>query len=473
MSYCHTTITSIRSQKKLLAQHTHIIACKCLTVVILTNTHNLSSCLYISKAMIANNDSTPPTISIIGGGLGGVVLAIGLLQHHIPFHIYESAPSFGEIGAGVAFGPNSVRALGLIAPGLLRAYVRHATTNESSDLADTFLSFRRGTSQGGFAGEHLFNLRGGETARKVTGMPTRCCVHRAHFLDEIVKILPKECVSFGKTLAKIDEIATDELVLHFADGSTATASAVVGCDGIRSPTRKHIHETQGHPKFSGEYAYRALVPREIFKKSMGVERTVNGQVYVGSGGYMITYPVEHGTNINMVAVCCRPTSSWKHETWVAPSTEEDLKQDFEGWDEELVGLLTKYGTRDRWALFDNLHTDPYFRGRICLLGDSAHATTPHLGAGAGMAMEDAYVLSHLLKDIADPQDITEAFAKYDAIRRPSSQELVRLSRLSGLTYAFLDESIGSDVVKMETEFAKRYNWLWEEDLQQNLAQLSA
>jgi salicylate hydroxylase len=90
--------------------------------------------------------------------------------------------------------------------------------------------------------------------------------------------------------------------LHFADGSTATASAVIGCDGIKSKTRGYLFNHKVNPEYTGEYGYRALVPEKLAREILGDDIALNGQLYVGYGGFIITYPVEHGKLINMVSV---------------------------------------------------------------------------------------------------------------------------------------------------------------------------
>ncbi|KAH8707114.1 hypothetical protein GQ44DRAFT_777503 [Phaeosphaeriaceae sp. PMI808] len=92
-----------------------------------------------------NNHPSYP-IAIVGGGLGGLALAVGLIKHGVHIHIYEAAPAFSEIGAGVAFGVNSTTALHLIDPRLLEGYKKHATFNASPDSENTFVTLRRGTN---------------------------------------------------------------------------------------------------------------------------------------------------------------------------------------------------------------------------------------------------------------------------------------------------------------------------------------
>ena len=83
------------------------------------------------------------SVAIVGGGIGGILLALGLLKYpHIDVHVYESAPSFGEVGAGVTIGPNAQRALELIGPSAHEAFVKHATGNQWASHRTAFLDFK-------------------------------------------------------------------------------------------------------------------------------------------------------------------------------------------------------------------------------------------------------------------------------------------------------------------------------------------
>lgn len=444
-----------------------------------------------TKTMTPTPDSNasaakPYNIAIIGGGIGGVVLAIGLLRHNIPVHIYESASSFGEIGAGIAFGPNSTRALALVSPDLLTAYKKHATYNEGGLHAATFLTFRHGMDSvdgvgGRKAGDVAFEVGSEKHAGSWTGTCVRSCVHRARFLDEIIKFVPEGTASFGKSLVALEEVNEEGgeggggrgVRMRFADGSEAFADAVVGCDGIKSKTREALYGDMLTPRFTGEYAYRAMVPAEAAIQVLGREMAVNGQLYIGRGAYFITYPVEHGRLINMVALICKPESEWTHDTWLKPSTREEVVAELKGWHPGLVRLLADHGTRDKWALHDLMHEEKFSRGRVCLLGDSSHASTPHLGAGAGSAIGDAYILSNILTTIDKKEDLTRAFLAYDSVRRPRTQRVVNISRAQGIAVAFLDKNVGEDEEALKKDTFDRYDWVWDEDLEKQLEEAMA
>ncbi len=118
-----------------------------------------------------------------------------------------------------------------------------------------------------------------------------------------------------------------------------------------------------------------------------------------------------------------------------------------------------------WALFDMLPAPTYYTGNVVLLGDAAHASTPHQGAGAGQALEDAFILSLLLGDMKtrSARDIPAAFRAYDAVRRPRSQKVVSTSRAAGATYALQGQALDNlDLVG--EELLQRYKWIWAEDL---------
>lgn len=113
----------------------------------------------------------------------------------------------------------------------------------------------------------------------------------------------------------------------------------------------------------------------------------------------------------------------------------------------------------QWAIFD-LGDQPaptFYKGRVCITGDAAHATSPHHGAGAGFCIEDSAVLAELLSDeaVKDHRDLEAVFAAFDASRRERCQWLVKSSRWIGDCYEWRAEGVGRDFGKIEDEINRR------------------
>lgn len=433
-----------------------------------------SNHLKMNGNIFQNHTQLP--IAIIGGGLGGLALAVGLLKHGIQVHIYESAGAFSEIGAGVAFGINSITALHLLDPRLLEGYKKHATFNADPSRARTFMSFRWGTDgheqDRHKAGDAMFNLDDDwepERARDL-GVRTRSCIHRARLLDELVALLPANITTFKKSFVAAERNDDGTFVIRFSDGSETSASAIIGCDGIKSKVRELVCGAQVHASYAGEVAYRAMVPKADAERALGADSASNGTIYCSHGGYVVTYPIENGDFVNMVAIPhdAGQTWTWSQDDWTVPATSADLRSNFEGWYPSLIDTISEYLLPGKWALFDLQHDAPYYSGKICLLGDSAHATTPHLGAGAGMAMEDAYILSQLIASVSNIAHIEKAFQAYDAVRRPRTQTCIARSRDAAMAMDFMNPNIKDNTGALKEALERSYRWLWHEDLEAQL-----
>lgn len=260
----------------------------------------------------------PSSIAIVGGGIGGLCLAIGLANHqHLRVSIFEAASAFTEIGAGLALGPNAQQALRLLSHAAERAFRNQATANSSPEFSNTWFDFRRG----------IDGLSLGKMENK-TGQQT---VHRAKFLDELAKLIPQGVAHFGKRLARLEETGLSDILLHFTDGTTATADCVIGADGVHSTVRKHLlgaATPAATPVFSGIVAYRGLIPIEVADEVLG-EYAHNAYLWCGKGGMVMSYPIDFGRLVNVVAAC--DGKSWDQGASAVPSTPEQLSQDFEGW----------------------------------------------------------------------------------------------------------------------------------------------
>lgn len=427
---------------------------------------------YLLQKMSSSPDLSPNriTIAIIGGGLGGLALAIGLLEHtNIKFHIYEAASAFSEIGAGVMFGPHSVNALRLLHPKALEAFKKCVTYNADENMARHWPTFRYGV--GKESGNVIYQILPNEKVGAiidVCGTRPMSSVHRARFLDEFVNILPEGSASFGKALTEVEEVA-EGVRMVFGDGSSAVADAVIGCDGIKSRTRASLFPGI-EPRYAEEYAYRSLVDAEVVKEIMGKTLGGNAQLWCGFGGYIVHYPVEQGRLVNVVAVKRDKDKNGRHsyDKLITPTKRDDMYEAWRDWDPRLQQLLRKFKTPDKWALWDLPHNERYFRGRICLMGDAAHAVVPHLGSGAGMAMEDAYILSNLIGTANQAGDLEKVFEVYDAARRPRTQKMASKSREAGIYHAFEKERVLDDHGTLQSEASTIYSWVWEFDLEASL-----
>ncbi|KAF2105962.1 mannitol 1-phosphate dehydrogenase [Lophiotrema nucula] len=416
--------------------------------------------------------SKPYSLAIVGGGISGLVLAIALLEQGIKPTIYEAAQHFSEIGAGVALGPNAVRAMSMMSPKIEDAFNICKTHNLSPGMENTWFTIRIGDARK--AGKDGFVKPGVKIGDawfdvKFSKNENRGGVYRAHFLDELVKHVPDEIAHFGKKLVDVGEADNGDVILNFADGSTAQHTAVIGCDGIKSRTRA-IVLGQGDPAtkavFSGKYAYRGLIPMDEAVELVGEEEAKNSQMYFGYHGHVLTFPVQKGKTMNVVAFAS--SEEWKDEKWVVTTSKQDMVDDFAEWGPTVKAIINAMQKPDIWALFYHPPARTYYKDRICLVGDAAHATTPHQGAGAGMCIEDAAILSAVLKEANDIEGLKKAFAAYDEVRRPRTQKNVVTSKEAGMLYDF--ELEGDDLDKIEENDRNRMYWIWDEDLDAEVEQ---
>ncbi|KAJ4984083.1 mannitol 1-phosphate dehydrogenase [Stagonosporopsis vannaccii] len=411
-------------------------------------------------------------IAIVGGGISGLCLAITLLRYDIPITVYEAASHFSEIGAGVYLGPNAGRAMKLMSPKIHEAFIKTKTGNQWKEKEDSWFTIRVGderkADKDGFVkpgkrvGDALFDVpmeAGGE----------RGGVYRAAFLDELVKDVPDHVARFGKRLVDLSNAKDNsgDMVLHFADGTTAQHSAVIGCDGIKSKTRPWLlgkDDPASFAEYSGKYAYRGLIPMEKAIKLLGEDVAANSSIFLGYHGHILTFPVQKGKTMNVVAF--NSSKTWDEEKWVVTTSKEQMEADFADWGPQVQKIVGAMEKPDIWALFMHPPCNTFYKGRLCLLGDAAHATTPHQGAGAGMCIEDSYILANLIKDANDVDDVQAAFKAFDQVRRERTQKNVTTSQEAGMLYDM--ELFGDDLEKIEHSFLTRMQWIWEFDIEKQL-----
>ncbi|ETI20207.1 hypothetical protein G647_08241 [Cladophialophora carrionii CBS 160.54] len=396
----------------------------------------------------------PFSIAIVGGGLAGLSLARGLLRRGVSCQVFEGAPAFADIGAGLSFAVNSIEALRLVDPESYECFVKRC--NEMSEKEDVYMTYRDGNAEDNHALTTLFCKGSGQQA-----------VHRTLLVKDMVALMPEGTWHMDKRLVSIDENPSGGVTLTFDDGTMFDADAVVGADGIKSRTRQLLlgeDNPDAKPKYSGEFGYRSLVPMDKAVDVLGEDFAKNGNVNIADGALTTTYPVEKGTMLNVVAARDQPT--WDDANWVVPANKQMVEEEFKSTGPQMQKVVSLLENPQKWSLWHHPAADTFYRGRFCIIGDAAHAATPHQGAGAGQAFEDALVLAKLLADenIKTADDIEQAFAAFDAIRRPRTLKIVDTSRENGEICMKKGETTGTDLQKIKNNLDKRFEWIWYDDL---------
>lgn len=188
---------------------------------------------------------------------------------------------------------------------------------------------------------------------------------------------------------------------------------------------------------------------------------------MGQDGHFLTFPVDHGATMNVVAFKVDP-GEWPSTTRLTlPSKKEDVYHDFKDFGatvHKIIDMLEP--DLDRWAIFDTgSNPMPYYnKGKVVVLGDAGHATSPHHGSGAGMCIEDAAIMAELIIDprVAENGDkgLAAAFKAYSDQRLERTQWLVQSSRRSGDLYEWRAEGVGRDMKKIEQECRERDETIW-------------
>ncbi len=218
---------------------------------------------------------------------------------------------------------------------------------------------------------------------------------------------------------------------------------VIGCDGIKSRVREILFgkgNPASYPHYTHKVAYRGLIAMEKAITALGEYKAMNQHNHIGPNAHLIHYPVANQTMINATAFVSDPDDWNDDKQMVAPASRTVVETAFAGWNPCVRALASLLPEKlEKWAVFDTCdYPAPFFsRGKICLAGDAAHASSPHHGAGACMGVEDALCITTLMKQVSESmrlmaatkgQALGVAFETFNAVRRTRSQWLVNSSR---------------------------------------------
>ena len=377
-------------------------------------------------------------IAIIGGGIGGLATAAALRDSGHEICVYEQADQFREIGAGVTLHPNATRLLEKLGFG-------HALRKIGSPTAGVRLMTATGDPI--------------ETGAPRGGAPLSDTghgynVHRAEFLDILVNALPSSGFKLGHRCA--DLVAdNDRITLTFENGASATSDLVIGADGIRSVVRQRLGlDTPAASE--GVMAYRGMVPVEKLpwaKDAQGL------YLWMGAGRSFLCYPVSAETVINIVAFV--PTDRDSAESWSALGDLSVLAAEYRGWDDRVRQTIAALSETYVWGIYDRPALQRWTSGHTILIGDAAHPMVPHLGQGAGQAIEDAYTLGVLLKGTSK-DTLPDRLASYERLRRDHTARVQAVARQAGRFYRTEFLHSGELDATMGT-WMKEVRWILEHD----------
>jgi 2-polyprenyl-6-methoxyphenol hydroxylase-like FAD-dependent oxidoreductase len=323
-------------------------------------------------------------VLIVGGGIGGLSVARELALRGIKATVVERAPQLNPVGAGIIMNPN---AMGVLERNGLADQVR----SDSWPYLARETRDRRG---------RLLATRDYKPLYESGKLAQGALVHRAHLLDVLYRSLPPGTVQFGVSLKSIP---TD-------------ADLVIGADGIHSQVRREFFG-EVKPRYMGYRSHRLIM------ENVAAVRCFTE--YLG-----------RGQRIGLVPIGEKRLYVWTtYNSPLKASLVENFERFFDQFsDETLQRLFAALPPRESIITteIEELWMDDWVRvstsNCAVLLGDAAHALTPNIGQGAGMAMEDAAVLA---EELASGAEIEHALGKYAQRRKPRVETVMRVSREVG------------------------------------------
>jgi 2-polyprenyl-6-methoxyphenol hydroxylase-like FAD-dependent oxidoreductase len=357
--------------------------------------------------------SAHPDVLIVGGGVGGLTLALSLHQAGISSRVFEAAPEIQPLGVGINLLPHAMRELSEL--GLAERLAAHCIETRELAFYSRHGQFIFKEPRGCFAGYDWPQLS----------------IHRADLhkvlLDAVQQRLGADAVRLGYRCLKVDQDSAG-VTMHFDKAAAQQGKLAIGCDGIHSALRAQLYPDQGPPKYSGVNMWRGAVRWPAF---------LGGDVMVSTGwmtvGKTVIYPIRPGTPetgglplINWVAEIERPEAV--RQDWTGRGRLADMMPAFAHLKFAFLDITAMMESTEEILEYPMVDRDPLDRwtfGRLTLLGDAAHPMYPRGSNGAGQAIVDARCLAGQIKKRGAT---SEALLAYEAVRRPATAQVVLTNR---------------------------------------------
>jgi 2-polyprenyl-6-methoxyphenol hydroxylase-like FAD-dependent oxidoreductase len=324
-------------------------------------------------------------VLVVGGGIGGLTAAVALRQQGIAVDLIEIKPDLSVYGVGIMQPNNTLRALSRI--GLAERCIA---------LGAAFPGWRIHDAAGNF----LFDAPATDSA--APGLPPMNGITRPLFHQVLSEaaVTAGAAIRLGSSLADLADHGT-HLHVRFSDGSEANYDFVIGCDGVYSDTRRRLFGDTVKPLYAGQCVWRYNLSRP--------SQIEWGQLYFGPDSKVGLVPLS-------------PTLMYMFIVTVEPENARYPTSDLARMMREHLGAYTGFVAELREQIVDPagvvfkpienvLLPLPWVKGRTIIIGDAAHATTPHLAQGAAMAIEDAVLLGELLGRDGPLESLLEEFMR--------------------------------------------------------------
>lgn len=370
---------------------------------------------------MAGSGSDTDDVLVVGGGIGGLTLALELHRVGVPVRVFEAVPQVAPVGVGITVLPHATRVLAEL--GLLDELLARGVPTIESVFYNRFGQFVFREPTGTEAG-----LRWPQMA-----------MHRADLYDVLLAAartrLGEDRIVFGARFVHAEQDARG-VTAHFEharlgegapSSSEVRGSVLVGCDGIHSAVRKQLYPQEGPPIYQGLNMWRGVTPWQPFLSGASMLR-------VGwyPTGKLTIYPCRNSVdgqgNQLMNWIAAIRTDRYIERDWGRQGSLADFLPTFQDWRFDFLdvpAVLTSAAAVLEYPMVDQEPLRQWTFGRITLLGDAAHPLVPRGSNGAGQAIVDCRSLAEALAGAEEP---IEALHHYEEKRRPVTSAIVHRNR---------------------------------------------